>query len=136
MARAMPTTATPRVTLVEDDHNLALMLRYNLEAAGITVDWFVHGGEALAHVLDVPPDIIVLDWMLPGLSGIEILRKLRLNPSTKHLPVVMLTGRAEPEDRRRAMALGADIFLVKPFSVGELMSSLACRLQCRELQRD
>jgi two-component system phosphate regulon response regulator PhoB len=114
----------PRIALIEDDESLALLLRYNLEAVGYTVEWCAHGTLALRRVLDDPPDLVMLDWLIPGLSGIEILRKIRQEAHTRSLPVLMLTARTDREDRMRAAELGVDAFICKPFAVGEVMSRL------------
>ena len=114
----------PRLALVEDDECLALMLHYNLEAIGFAVDWIARGDEAIQAFLKRPPALVVLDWMLPGIAGIEVLRQLRRNPKTRHVPVLMLTGCASPEERRRAIACGVDVFLVKPFAVGDFLDNL------------
>lgn len=124
MEIARSSSRRPRIALVEDDDSLALMLCYNIEAIGCSVDWIARGDLALDSLQRSPPDIVILDWMLPGLSGIEILRHLKHDPSTQSLPVLMLTGRTEVECRERARALGADVFLTKPFTVRELMSGL------------
>jgi two-component system, OmpR family, phosphate regulon response regulator PhoB len=116
--------AAPRIALIEDDESLALMLRYNLDAIGYAVEWTAHGTAALTRLLDDPPDLVVLDWVLPGLSGIEILRQIRLNTHTRALPVVMLTARTDREDRLRALQLGVDAFVAKPFAVGDVISRL------------
>ena len=113
-----------RIALVEDDETLAMLLTYNLLAGDLAVDWFADGREAIAAICANPPSLVVLDWMLPQLSGIEILRLIRQHPAACDLPVLMLTARSEPSDRARAMALGVDVFLTKPFSVCELISSL------------
>jgi len=125
MIRASTSSAPTRVTLVEDDEALAGMLRYNMEAAGFAVELIACGLSALARLKDHPPDVLILDWMLPGLSGIEILRRLRASTGTASLPVLMLTGRVEPEDRARALATGATAFVAKPFSVQEIMASVS-----------
>lgn len=116
--------ALPRIALVEDDENLALVLRYNLEAIGFSVDWIIRGDVALRDLLARPPALVILDWMLPGLAGIEILRHLRGQPRSRHIPVLMLTGCASPEERKRALAYGADMFVAKPFAVRDLLSNL------------
>ena len=117
-------TAAPRIALIEDDESLALLLRYNLDAMGYVVEWTAHGPAALARVLDDPPDVVLLDWVIPGLSGIEILRQIRLNARTRSLPVLMLTARTDREDRLRAHELGIDAFIAKPFALGDVMSRL------------
>lgn len=114
----------PRIALVEDDESLALLLRYNLEAAGCVVEWNAHGAHALSRLLRDPPDLVVLDWVVPGLSGIEILRQIRLNDRTRTIPVLMLTGRTDREDGLRAKSLGVDAFVAKPFSMADVIARL------------
>ena len=113
-----------RIALVEDDETLAMLLSYNLLATELAVDWYADGREAVSAICANPPSLVILDWMLPQLSGIEILRLIRRHPATCDVPVLMLTARSEPSDRARAMALGVDVFLAKPFSVNELISSI------------
>lgn len=120
--------ARPHIALVEDDETLAMLLSYNLLAADLTVDWYADGREAISAICARPPSLVVLDWMLPQLSGIEILRRIRSHPATCDLPILMLTARSDPSDRARAMALGVDVFLSKPFSVGELIASIGSLL--------
>ncbi len=114
----------PRVVLVEDDDSLALLLLYNLEAIRFSVDRMSRGDVALIALIARPPTLVVLDWMLPGLAGIELLRQLRRNAQTRHVPVLMLTGCASSEDRRRALACGANAFVAKPFAMGELLAKI------------
>ncbi len=116
--------SAPRIALIEDDESLALLLSYNLDAMGYAVEWTAHGAEALKRLLSDPPALVVLDWVMPGLSGIEILRQIRQNAHTRTLPVLMLTARTDREDRRRAHELGVDAFMAKPFAVGDLISRL------------
>lgn len=113
-----------RIALVEDDETLAMLLSYNLLATELAVDWYADGREAVSAICVNPPSLVILDWMLPQLSGIEILRLIRRHPTACDVPVLMLTARSEPSDRARAMALGVDVFLAKPFSVSELISSI------------
>lgn len=113
-----------RIVLVEDDDNLALVLRYNLEAWGYAVDRMSDGLTVLGHLLVDPPDAVVLDWTLPGLSGIEILRRMRTCSGLKSVPVLMLTARCLPEDRQRATETGANAFLAKPFSLVEIIATV------------
>lgn len=113
-----------RVVLVEDDGNLALLLRYNLDVRGYEVTCISDGSEVLAHICAEPPDAVVLDWGLPGLSGIEILRRMRTCKVLRSVPVLMLTARCLPEDRQRAMDTGASAFLAKPFSIPEVICAV------------
>lgn len=116
--------ATPSVVLIEDDDTLALILSYNLEAEGCRVTRLSDGGEALERLREIGPDLVVLDWALPNLSGIEILRRLRRDTATRALPVVMLTARTGTADRRRAIDSGANLFVSKPFGMQELMAGI------------
>jgi len=117
------------ILIVEDEEPLTLLLRYNLEAAGYTVDCAARGDEAELKLRETTPDLILLDWMLPGLSGIEICRRLRARPSTAKLPIIMLTARGEESERIRGLGTGADDYVVKPFSVPELLARIAALLR-------
>jgi two-component system phosphate regulon response regulator PhoB len=119
----------PRVLVVEDEEALALLLRYNLEAEGFQVDTAARGDEAELRLRENPPDLVLLDWMLPGVSGIELCRRLRKWPETATLPVIMLTARGEEDERVRGLAVGADDYVVKPFSVPELMARVKAMLR-------
>src|SRR6516165_7152879 len=110
----------PRILIVEDEAPLALLLRYNLEAAHYIVETAMRGDEAEIKLKKSPPDLVILDWMLPGLSGIEICRRLRARAETRQLPIIILTARGEESERVRGLATGADDYIVKPFSVPEL----------------
>lgn len=116
--------AARRVAIVEDDDELALLLRYNLEAVGCIVECSTDGSTALLRLLKCPPDIAILDWGLPGLSGIELLRQMRRHACFDDLPVVMLTARTAPEDRNYALKIGADAYLTKPFAIHDLIGTL------------
>ena len=111
-----------RILIIEDEEPLTLLLRYNLEAEGYDVDTSARGDEAEIKLKESPPDLLVLDWMLPGMSGIELCRRLRARPDTERLPIIMLTARGEESERVRGLATGADDYIVKPFSVPELMA--------------
>jgi len=111
-----------RILVVEDEEALATLLRYNLEAEGYDVEIVVRGDEADTRLKERIPDVVVLDWMLPGLSGIELCRRLRTRPDTRQLPIIMLTARGEESERVRGLATGADDYIVKPFSVPELLA--------------
>jgi len=112
----------PRILVVEDEAALGLLLSYNLEAEGFIVEHVERGDEAELRLLESPPDLVILDWMLPGLSGLEICRRMRAREATKTLPVIMLTARGEESERIRGLTTGADDYIVKPFSVPELMA--------------
>ena len=103
--------------------------RYNLEAEGYEVDAVSRGDEADTRLRETAPDLIVLDWMLPGLSGIELCRRLRARPQTQALPIIMLTARGEESERVRGLATGADDYIVKPFSVPELLARVRALLR-------
>src|SRR5207253_2994999 len=110
------------ILIVEDEEALTLLLRYNLEAEGYGVETVPRGDEADLLLKERAPDLVILDWMLPGLSGIELCRRLRARPETKQLPIIMLTARGEESERVRGLATGADDYIVKPFSVPELLA--------------
>src|SRR5918994_3729327 len=119
----------PRVLIVEDEESLTLLLRYNLEAEGYTVDTAGRGDDAEIRLREQVPDLVVLDWMLPGLSGIELCRRIRVRPETQRVPVIMLTARGEEGDRIRGLETGADDYIVKPFSVPELLARVRALLR-------
>jgi len=120
---------TARVLIVEDEEPLTLLLRYNLEAEGYAVDVAARGDEAEVKLKEAAPDLVVLDWMLPGMSGIELCRRLRARPETERLPIIMLTARGEESERIRGLATGADDYIVKPFSVPELVARIRALLR-------
>jgi two-component system, OmpR family, phosphate regulon response regulator PhoB len=119
----------PKVLVVEDDANLVELVRYNLEAAGFDIVTTPDGEEALVLAGEEKPDLIVLDWMIENLSGIEVCRRLRRAPATANLPIVMLTARAEEADRVRGLETGADDYLTKPFSPRELVARVRAVLR-------
>jgi two-component system, OmpR family, phosphate regulon response regulator PhoB len=119
----------PRLMIVEDDEPLVQLLRYNFEAAGYTVETVMHGDEAETRLRESVPDLLILDWMLPGLSGIELCRRLRQKPTTQALPLIMLTARSEEADRVRGFETGADDYVVKPFSVPEILARVKALLR-------
>ena len=114
----------PRVLVVEDEAPLVTLLRYNLEKEGFEVCEAADGEEALAQIVERKPDIVLLDWMLPLVSGIEVCRRIRRSPETRSLPVIILTARGEEADRVRGLDSGADDYVVKPFSPSELVARL------------
>ena len=118
-----------KILIVEDEEPLTLLLRYNLEAEGYEVDCAARGDEADLRLREQIPDLVLLDWMLPGLSGIELCRRVRARPETERLPVIMLTARGEEGDRVRGLATGADDYIVKPFSVPELLARVRALLR-------
>ncbi len=119
----------PHILVVEDEEPLSLLLRYNLEAEGYTVDTVARGDEAELRLREYLPDLLLLDWMLPGLSGIELCRRLRAKEETAKLPIIMLTARGEEDERIRGLAVGADDYVVKPFSLPELMARVKAILR-------
>ena len=121
--------ARPTVLVVEDEAAQREVLSYNLEAEGFRVAQAETGDEALLLVEEEQPDIIVLDWMLPAVSGIEICRQLKSRPETRAVPVIMLSARAEEVDRVRGLETGADDYVVKPYSVVELMARVRAQLR-------
>ncbi len=119
----------PRVLMVEDDPALAVMLRYNLEKQGYLVDEAGDGQEALLRVVEFSPDIVLLDWMLPSLSGLEVCRQIRRRPQTRDLPVIMITARMEEQDSIRGLNTGADDYITKPFSIEALTARMRALLR-------
>lgn len=114
----------PRILLIEDDPSLTELIHYNLEQEGFDITTSADGEDGLMRAEEDPPDLILLDWMLPNLSGIEICRRLRRNPATANVPVIMLTARAEEADRIRGLDTGADDYVTKPFSPRELIARI------------
>jgi two-component system phosphate regulon response regulator PhoB len=123
------TMASPRILVVEDESDLALLLAYNLEAEGYVPECVERGDEAELRLAENPPDLLILDWMLPGVSGLEICRRLRARETNRTLPVIMLTARGEEGERVRGLSVGADDYVVKPFSVPELMARVRALLR-------
>jgi two-component system phosphate regulon response regulator PhoB len=119
----------PLILLVEDEASLVEILRYNLERAGFEVAAARDGEEALTSIAERTPDLVVLDWMLPHLSGIEVCRQIRRNGGARAIPVIMLTARSEEADKVRALNTGADDYLTKPFSPGELAARIQAVLR-------
>jgi two-component system phosphate regulon response regulator PhoB len=112
------------VLVVEDEEALAQLLKYNLEKEGYRVTAATDGEEALVLAEETPPDLVVLDWMLPKAPGIEVCRRLRARQETRNTPIVMLTARTEESDRIRGLDVGADDYITKPFSMNELLARL------------
>ncbi|MBI1686241.1 phosphate regulon transcriptional regulator PhoB [Caulobacter hibisci] len=111
---------TPYVLVVEDEDALATLLHYNLDKEGYQVAVAADGEEALTLASERAPDLVILDWMLPKVSGIEVCRRLRGRTDTRNVPIIMLTARGEESDRIRGLDTGADDYVVKPFSMVEL----------------
>ena len=118
-----------RILIVEDEDPLTMLLRYNLEAEGYQVDSVARGDDAETRLKEQAPDLVVLDWMLPGLSGIELCRRLRARAETRQMPIIILTARGEESERIRGLATGADDYIVKPFSVPELTARVNALLR-------
>ena len=114
----------PRVLIVDDEAPLVTMLRYNLEREGFAVDAAADGEEALLRIAEHQPDAVLLDWMLPLVSGLEVCRQIRRSPTTRQLPVIMLTARGDEAERVRGLDSGADDYVMKPFSPSELVARL------------
>ena len=114
----------PKVLVVEDEEALATLLRYNLEAEGFDVDVVGRGEDAEVAVAEAQPDLLVLDWMLPGISGLELCRRIRSGRQTKAIPILMLTAKSEEADRIRGLTTGADDYVTKPFSIPELVARI------------
>ena len=127
--RARADDLGPRIMVVEDESSIGMLLAYNLEAAGFVVERIERGDEAELRLAEEPPDLVILDWMLPGVSGLEICRRLRAREQTKTLPVIMLTARGEEKERVRGLAIGADDYVVKPFSVPEVIARVHALLR-------
>ena len=119
----------PTILVVEDDPALAELLRYNLTREGFEVALAADGDAALVAAEDSLPDLVVLDWMIPGLSGIEVCRRLRRREASRALPVIMLTARGEETDRVEGLESGADDYVVKPFSIVELAARIRAVLR-------
>ena len=119
----------PYILIVEDEAPLVTLLRYNLEKQGFRVEEAGDGGEALTRIAEAPPDLLLLDWMLPTMSGIEVCRQIRRRPVTRTLPVIMLTARAEEQDAVRGLDTGADDYITKPFSTEALIARIRALLR-------
>ncbi len=119
----------PVVLVVEDEAALATMLRYNLEKQGFRVEEAVDGQEALTRIAEAVPDIVLLDWMLPVMSGIEVCRQIRRRPATRDLPVIMVTARTEDQDAVRGLNTGADDYITKPFNMDALLARMRALLR-------
>ena len=119
----------PTVLTVEDESAIAEVLRYNLEAEGFRVLLAPDGEEALLRAIEELPDLILLDWLLPKLSGIEVCRRLKARNETRAIPIIMLSARADEVDKVRGLETGADDYMVKPFSVVELMARVRTQLR-------
>lgn len=121
--------AATTIMIVEDDESLRTLMEYNFEKEGFATVTARDGEEALMKLEEAKPDLVVLDWMLPNVSGIEVCRRLRAKPETQGLPVIMLTARAEESDKIRGLDTGADDYVVKPFSMEELVARIRAVLR-------
>lgn len=119
----------PYVLIVEDEAPLVTLLRYNLEKQGFRVEDVGDGSEALTRIAESQPDLLLLDWMLPTMSGIEVCRQVRRRPATRTLPIIMLTARAEDQDAVRGLDTGADDYITKPFSTEALIARIRALLR-------
>jgi two-component system phosphate regulon response regulator PhoB len=129
MLEMIGNAARPLVLVVEDEAALATMLRYNLERQGYRVEEAADGQEALTRIAEARPDLVLLDWMLPVMSGIEVCRQIRRGPATRDLPVIMVTARTEDQDAVRGLNTGADDFVTKPFSIDSLLARMRALLR-------
>ncbi len=129
LQRSGKSDRAPQILVVEDETSLATLLVYNLEAEGYQVEHVDNGDEAELRLAESPPDLVILDWMLPGVSGLEICRRLRARDSARDMPVIMLTARGEEGERVRGLSVGADDYVVKPFSTPELMARVRALLR-------
>jgi len=121
--------ASPRILVVEDEPSQIALLRYNLTQQGFQVRIASDGEEGLQAAKEDPPDLILLDWMLPKLSGIEVCRQLRRNKATRDVPIIMLTARSEERDKIRGLDIGADDYVSKPYSIKELIARVRAALR-------
>ena len=119
----------PYVLVMEDEDALATLLSYNLEKEGYRVVVASDGEEGMLQIEERLPDLVLLDWMLPKLSGIEVCRRIRGKPETRNMPIIMLTARGEESDRIRGLDTGADDYLTKPFSMSELIARIRAVLR-------
>jgi two-component system phosphate regulon response regulator PhoB len=119
----------PLILVVEDEAPLVTMLRYNLEKQGFRVEEAADGQEALTKIAEVRPDLVLLDWMLPAMSGIEVCRQIRRKPGTRDLPIIMVTARAEDADAVRGLNTGADDYITKPFPMDTLLARIRALLR-------
>ena len=129
MSAAIETGTRPTILVVEDEAPLLTLLRYNLERQGFRVEEAADGQEALLRVSEGRPDLVLLDWMLPSLSGLEVCRQLRRRPATRDLPVIMVTARTEDQDAVRGLNTGADDYITKPFSMDALLARMRALLR-------
>jgi two-component system phosphate regulon response regulator PhoB len=127
----MPIKSTPRVLIVEDEPAIAELISINLRHNGLSPLWVEDGEHAQREIDTVLPDVILLDWMLPGQSGPVLARKWRLDPRTKNVPIIMLTAKVDENDKVQGLDAGADDYITKPFSVSELLARIRAVLRRR-----
>jgi two-component system phosphate regulon response regulator PhoB len=118
-----------RILIVEDEPAQVELLEYNLKASGFETDVAMDGEEALLRIRESNPDLVILDWMLPGLSGVEVCRRIRADKSTRRVPIILLTARGEEQDRLRGLDTGADDYVVKPYSPSEVIARVRAVLR-------
>ncbi len=129
-------TMRTHILIIEDESAIVELLIYNLEREGFRVSVATDGEEALAQIAEDKPDLVLLDWMLPNVSGLEVCRQIRRKAPTRELPVIMLTARGEEADRVRGLDVGADDYVTKPFSITELMARIKALLRRSRPTRD
>jgi two-component system phosphate regulon response regulator PhoB len=129
MPDAISALTKPLVLVVEDEAALATMLRYNLEKQGFRVEEATDGQEALIRIAEAQPDLVLLDWMLPQMSGLEVCRQIRRRSATRDLPVIMVTARTDDQDAVRGLNTGADDYIAKPFSMDALLARIRALLR-------
>src|ERR1700757_2499205 len=129
MADVVSSLPKPLVLVVEDEAALVTMLRYNLEKQGFRVEEAADGQEALMRIAETQPDLVLLDWMLPAMSGLEVCRQIRRKSTTRDLPVIMVTARTEDQDAVRGLNTGADDYITKPFSMEALLARIRALLR-------
>jgi len=118
-----------KIMVVEDEQAISLLIKYNVEKNGHEAICIAHGNKVLAEAEKNPPDLILLDWMLPGISGLELCKIIRHNPDLKNIPIIMLTAKGQEEDKIAGLSAGADDYVTKPFSVPELMARIQTNLR-------
>jgi len=119
----------PLILIIEDEQAQAQILQYNLEAEGYRIKHAATADEGLLLIQEYRPELILLDWMLPDMSGIEVCRQIKTNPDTKTIPVIMLTARGTEDDKVRGLGVGADDYVVKPHSIKELIARIKANLR-------
>jgi len=125
----------PSVLIVEDERNQAELIQYNLKSEGYRVVIACDGEDGLIQAMEILPDIILLDWMIPKVSGLEVCRQLRKNKLTKGIPIILLTAKSEEEDKVRGLDIGADDYITKPYSIKELLARVRAALRRPTLVR-